>query len=101
MEENGVPENTTETMIDVDIDTTDSNITKSCCNSDVQYLQIEVESGEHKYYFKMPVGTQIGRAYDASFSVLNKLADFAKQAVEDMKVKNKENSEDTEEKKEK
>ncbi len=75
----------------------DLNIETSCCNDDTTYMHIKVESGEHKYYFKIPEGTTIGRAYDAAFSVLNKIAELTKEAIENLKVKTKESSNGLEE----
>lgn len=73
-------------------ETNELKTTSDCSDTDINYMTLEVESGKDKYYFSIPEGTQIGRAYDAAFAVLNKIADLARKAIDDLKFKNEESS---------
>lgn len=52
-----------------------------------QYVSLEIEKGEHKFYFNMPIGASYGIAYDAAFSVLQELVKLAQEAAQKAKPK--------------
>jgi len=49
---------------------------------EIEYIDLEVKSGEHTYFFKIPMGSPIGHAYDAAFAVLNRIVEIAKEAAD-------------------
>lgn len=55
--------------------------------TDVDFVEIEVSTGDEKCFFKVPQGMSLGRVYDAAFAVLSKITELAKEAVEDLKQK--------------
>lgn len=45
-----------------------------------QYIHLEVEKDGKLFTFSMPVGVQLGMAYDAAFECLSKMVELANQA---------------------
>lgn len=60
---------------------------KDQIKADVNYVEIKINSGDKQCFFRFPEGMSLGQAYDASFALLNKVSDMAREAVEALKKK--------------
>ena len=47
-----------------------------------QNITLEVQKGDYNFVFHMPVGASWGNAIDASFEILQKLNELAKQSAQ-------------------
>lgn len=47
-----------------------------------QNISIEVQKGDYTFVFHMPVGASWGNAIDASFDILQRLNELAKQSAQ-------------------
>jgi hypothetical protein len=59
-----------------------------------QYVHIEVEKDGKLFTFSMPIGVQLGMAYDAAFECLSQIVELANQAKDRAEPEKKIESDD-------